>query len=251
MRGFPQGIPAAGAMAGMIGATQTGGLALGLRFERSMLESAIVKELKRGHTALSPDVWLVRINNELAVWKDYGRRGALGRAWGRYVIHRETRALEILSDVEGVPHLLGRVGTTGLVMSFCSGTIVPRRGIRQFLQPEFFDRASTLLHEIHRCGVAHADIRRKNILVRPDGSPALIDFQTAVLRGESWWRSWLFAFFCRVDEWNLLRIKAKSFPHFLTEEEQRKLACPPFWLRVGRFLRRDLYRRVKPKTREQ
>ncbi len=219
--------------------------------ERNRLLSSVEKELKRGHSAFSPDVWLVRLGDTRAVWKDYSGRGILGRMWGRYVIQREARALQALSSIDGVPHLLARVRSSpGLVMSFCEGGVLPRRNIRGVLGPDFFERAMALLREIHRCGVAHGDIRRKNILVRPDGSPALIDFQTAVLRGTSWWGRRCFEFFCLVDEWNLLRIKAKSFPRNLTEKERATLDQPPILLRIGRFLRRDLYRRLRPKTRE-
>ena len=41
------------------------------------------------------------------------------------------------------------------------------------------------LAQLHRAGLLHRDIKPDNIIVRPDGSPALIDFGAVVGFGEA------------------------------------------------------------------
>lgn len=210
---------------------------------RAELLPVVKRLLKRGQGCLAPDVFLIDWQGVPAVWKDYGDRNLLGRLWGRLVIAREAKALASLCGVAGVPQLFALVKPTGLVMEFFAGDVLPRKEVRAKISPDFFAQAFSLLAEIHAHGVAHGDIRRKNIMILPTGAPALIDFQTAFLRGRAFWMQGLFRFMCKVDRWNLVRIKARSFPRYLTEDERVFLENPPFLLRVGRFLRRRFYRR--------
>ena len=210
--------------------------------KREMIVAAVEDVLKKSHSAFSPDVYCINWQGRRAVWKDYGACSTMGRLWGRFVIAREARALATLQDLKGVPHLLALVERTGLIMEFIEGDILPRRGVREKITSAFFDQAFRLLLEIHEQGVAHGDVRRKNILIHPSGAPLFIDFQTAILVGRSWLSRWFFGLMCRVDQWNLLRIKARSFPCYMTAEERQFLEHPPLLLRVGRFLRRRVYR---------
>jgi predicted Ser/Thr protein kinase len=206
----------------------------------------VIRELKRAQCPFSPDVYLVDLGGDrLAVLKDYSGRGIFGRRWGALVLAREARALAALADVEGIPRLLARIGRTGVIEEFCPGTPLPRRGVHHHVAPEFFDRARELLREMHQRGVAHGDVRRKNILVSETGQPLFIDFQTAWFASRSFLRRRLFGFVCRLDEWNLLKIKAASFPRSLSSEENEVLAAPPPLLRAGRFLRHVVYRKLR------
>jgi len=215
-------------------------------FSRREIGPYPASTLKKGHTIFSPDVYLVEFQGEPVVWKDYSKRPWLGRLWGRFVIAREGKALARLKNVKGVPEFRGFVERDGLLMKYCEGNLLPRRGAKKTLSPDFFSKCAALLEEIHAHGIAHGDIRRRNILADKEGNPVLIDFQTA-LRKEEWLGRFLFGIMCRTDKWNLVRIKAKSFAWALTEEEKELLASPPLFLRLGRFLRRGVYRKLFPK----
>ncbi|MCX7625997.1 MAG: phosphotransferase [Candidatus Sumerlaeaceae bacterium] len=201
--------------------------------------------LKHGQSGIAPDVYLIDWQGIRAVWKDYSRRRLWGKLWGKFVVARETRALARLRGLPGVPQVLTVVRPAGLVMEFLDGHVLPRKGIREKVSHQFFTQAFSLLAEIHARGVAHGDIRRKNIMVLRTGAPAFIDFQTAVLRSGRFWGNSLFRLMCKVDRWNLLRIKARSFPRYITQEEWAVLDHPPLLLRLGRFLRRRIYRQWK------
>lgn len=245
VRGLPERLASAGTMAGMNEVNQARGKMVSFSPVASRGEvTPLVKGLlKRGQGWFAPDVFLIDWQGNPAVWKDYGHRNLLGRLWGRLVIGREARALMLLRGVVGVPQLFALVKPTGLVMEFFEGDVLPRKEVRSKVTPDFFAQVFSLLTEIHARGVAHGDIRRKNIMVLRTGAPALIDFQTAFLWGRFPWKKGMFGLMCKVDRWNLIRIKARSFPRYLTPDERAFLENPPFLLRVGRFLRRKVYRR--------
>lgn len=245
VRGLPERFSSAGTMAGMNDVNQACGKMVSFSpvASRAELLPLVKGLLKGGQGWFAPDVFLIDWQGNPAVWKDYGHRNLLGRLWGRLVIAREARALMSLRGVAGVPQLYALVKPAGLVMEFFEGEVLPRKDIRSKVTPEFFAQAFSLLAEIHAHGVAHGDIRRKNIMVLRTGAPALIDFQTAFLRGRFPWEKGMFSLMCKVDRWNLIRIKARSFPRYLTTDERAFLENPPFLLRVGRFLRRRVYRR--------
>lgn len=218
------------------------------RFAREELIRLPQRLIKAGHTWLSPDVTLLENGNERWVLKDYFKRPSLVRTcWGRWVIQRESYALGRLAGLPGIPGLAGIVPPDGLVMECVDGETLPRRGLHDRVGPEFFDLCAELLRQMHARGVAHGDLRRKNILVTPEGKPCLIDFQTALVDGPGFFRSRIFRYMAAVDDWNLLRMKEKSFPGAMREEEQALLNRAPFLLRAARFLRQNVYGPISPK----
>jgi len=102
------------------------------------------------------------------------------RPWLRWLARllaaREARALRALQDVEGVPTLLSWDGTL-LTRAWLDGSAMQ---IARPRSPDYFRAARRLLARVHRAGVAHNDTAKEpNWLVRPDGMPALVDFQLA------------------------------------------------------------------------
>ncbi|MEO0652176.1 MAG: serine/threonine protein kinase [Planctomycetota bacterium] len=94
----------------------------------------------------------------------------------RQLLARERRALERLDGLERFPRWLGGSGSRG-ERSWIEGqplhlaTALPR---------DFFALLRSLVEDLHGRGVCHNDLHKEqNILVRPDGRPALIDFQLA------------------------------------------------------------------------
>ncbi|RYX94100.1 MAG: ATPase [Comamonadaceae bacterium] len=97
----------------------------------------------------------------------------------------EEGLLRSLCGVEGVAQLAVGVGTPGVLMfEDCGGTSLshvlaagrPQVGV-------VIDLAIALariLAAVHRAGILHCDVNPANILIAPDGTPVLIDFDLAV-----------------------------------------------------------------------
>lgn len=104
----------------------------------------------------------------------------------RLLLRREERALAALAglaavprsvDVSGLPALPERDAQLTLVRSYIDGAPLHRC---ERLPVDFFERLEELVRELHARGVAHNDLHKEqNIVVGPDGRPALIDFQLA------------------------------------------------------------------------
>lgn len=109
------------------------------------------------------------------------------RPVARFLASREARALAHLSG----HRLAGRGWPAARTIE---GAAIGRRGelpARSFLEGaplveadrvalDYFERLEELVAELHRAGVCHNDLHKEqNVLVLPDGWPALIDFQLA------------------------------------------------------------------------
>lgn len=112
------------------------------------------------------------------------RRLAIGGLLGpiaRMLLAREARALSMLMQanpkLEGVADLIHVCGRRELFRSWIEGQPLH---LVQRLPANFFELLEDLLGELHRQGVAHNDLHKEpNILVTPEGRPALVDFQLA------------------------------------------------------------------------
>jgi RIO-like serine/threonine protein kinase len=108
---------------------------------------------------------------------------APGSAWvARRLLARERRALLALAERAELEGLVPRVEADGasgavLVRSWIAGVPLSRA---ESLPVDFFDRLDRLVERVHAAGVCHNDLHKEqNVLVRPDGRPALVDFQLA------------------------------------------------------------------------
>jgi predicted Ser/Thr protein kinase len=204
--------------------------------------------LKQSRTWFTPDVVLLTgPAGERYVLKDFSTRPMWARAlWCRASVRRETRAYEQLHDIPGIPRLIYKLSPDAFIMEFLEGTPLPRRKYRDVLGMEFFVRLNAVLDEMHARGIAHGDLRRKNILVGPTGQPCLIDFETSFSKGRGLLRQF-FETVTRIDKLTVLKIKSRYFPDRLTDVERQQLGDAPWHLRAGRFLRKRVYGPISPK----
>lgn len=205
--------------------------------------------LKLARSWFTPDVILLEQNGVKLVLKDVRRRPWLFRLlWCRKAIAREVTAMRRLQGLTIAPRLVAHLDADGFVMEWLDAKPLPARRLAEELGTGFFRELELALREMHARGVAHGDVRRRNILVTPDRHPRIIDFETAILDGPSPLRRRFFRFTSNVDDLTVLKIFGSYFPHALDESARTRLAQAPLGLRIGRFLRKRVYHPISPKV---
>jgi len=201
------------------------------------------------------DLFEIRWKGRPALLKDYSRRPPFLRLWLTPVLTaREFRALRRIQDVTGVPELLARVGRDAFLMEKLDAYRIPRNKDKDIRpSPAYFDAVAELVSSLHDRGIAHGDLRRKNIMLNSEEKPFLIDFGTAVTAKPGFWglpSRILFRRVAKVDCVTLARIKYEFYPDALTPQERHELEHPPYWLRFGQFFKKRIYRLKKPHHRK-
>lgn len=161
---------------------------------------------------------------------------------GRLLAARERGIHARLAGIEGVPAALGAVRAGGRLLphavarEFVAGHALAEG---EWVDEAFFPRLSALLAEVHRRGVAHVDLhKRENILVDEAGRPHLIDFQISVaLPDRGAWAAALrgvLRMLQRCDEYHLLKhaVKHGRAAEGLRMGDVERLR--PWWIRVHR-----------------
>ena len=138
------------------------------------------KLLRNGQWA-NARVDLVHINGRDWTVKDFS-----SRAWwvrntiGRFLIRRELRVLKQLQGIEGISQDAFRVDAYAMATQFVPGTILAHIKSKE-VPVEFFPQLEALVQLMHSRNLVHLDIRGpKNLLLRPDGTPGIIDFQSSL-----------------------------------------------------------------------
>jgi tRNA A-37 threonylcarbamoyl transferase component Bud32 len=177
------------------------------------------------------------------------RDARAARPWARrlalHLMQREHRALSRLA--------LGR-GTPGVpqVVSL-EPALLTRRWIEgspmQLARPraaEYFRAAAHLVRRLHAANVIHNDLAKEtNWLVTPDGKPALVDFQLAMVLTK---RGALARALGHDDLRHLLKHKRTYLPERLSAREKRILATPSLasraWMASGKKVYLFVTRRI-------
>ena len=118
----------------------------------------------------------------------------------RWMLRREYEAYKRLTNFAGSPRCSGLVDSRFLVLEYIdapplrSGQIDDRRA--------FFDTLFAQITELHRRGVAHADLKSKdNLLVIGGRIPCIVDFGAAMMRkpGFAPWNHFVYDLARRLD----------------------------------------------------
>jgi len=150
--------------------------------------SAWVGRQIRAHTAYAGgyqgQVYLYDTPGRRLIVKVASGRGPL-RWLRRLMLAREARVYQRLAGFTGAPRYHGLLERRYLVLEYIEGVRMHRT---QVTQPEiFFPALLDCIKELHRRGVAHADLKRKdNLLVVNGRTPYLIDFGAAIVRKPGW-----------------------------------------------------------------
>ncbi len=125
-------------------------------------------------------VYLYEAKGQRLILKAPTRRG-LGNLICRAMLRNENRVYSRLSGVHGVPRCYGLLDGRYLVLEFIDGAPVRRARITD--RGRFFESLLNLIKELHKVGVAHTDLKKKdNLLVVGGWTPYVIDFGVAVVR---------------------------------------------------------------------
>lgn len=221
---------------------------------RADLEGKIGERFHEARHRLSADLYAVDWNGRPALLKDYANRSwFVRRFWAPILVGREFRTLRRLQGLKGVPQLYARVGPEALLMQRLDAQRLPRN-YEQRPAPALFERLTKLVDELHERGVGHGDLRRMNILMDEAAQPYLIDFETAVTAKEGFW-GWFSRFgarrLARIDRIGVAKIKQDFYPDLLSEEERAMIEDTPWYLYVGYFFKRRVYRLKKPHHRKR
>lgn len=181
------------------------------------------KQVLRVGTASRAEVAVYRLADDAIVVKDCISMSPLLRlVFGRRVQKREIGIYRRLADVPGIPVFRGRIDQNAFAMEFIEGDTMARG-----LDPDRLEKAfltlDAVLDALHERRVVHLDLKQKrNVIVRPDGRAAVIDFESALYFAPRSPGSILFRFLKGRDRAGLLKFKAKYAPALLTPEEARK-----------------------------
>ena len=159
-------------------------------------------------------VYLAETPGGLVIVKKPLGRGLL-RAARRAMLRREHVIYQRLPGIPGIPRCFGMQHGEELVLEFIDGQSLRKLNDKLADRERFFEALLELLLAIHRAGVAHGDLKRKdNILLGPGGQPYLIDFGTAVAAppGAGLLRRFLFRQLCRMDfnAWIKLKYRGRT-----------------------------------------
>ncbi len=162
---------------------------------------------------------------------------------GRLHAWHESRVFRQLEDLETVPAFTGRYGKYGMTHEFVEGHELAK-GER--VPDAFFPRLEAAVTEIHRRKMAYVDLEKcENVLVGDDGHPYLFDFQISWYWPESHGGDllplrWLRARFQQGDRYHLLKLKRRTRPDLMSEEELAASRRRPLPVRIHSTLVRPL-----------
>ncbi len=161
-------------------------------FARADFERAPRLLLRDGRWA-NARVWRAEIAGLPWVVKDFAPRTLWVRnTIGRVLIGRELSALARLAGIDGVPADSFRIDAHSMAARYIEGQTLGKIPAAD-QTPGFFEAFERLMMSVHARGIVHLDVRGSgNMLMRPDGMPALIDFQAALNVGwmPASWRRW-------------------------------------------------------------
>ncbi|WDS34730.1 hypothetical protein [Pseudoxanthomonas sp.] len=153
---------------------------------------------------------------------------------------RELEALRRLQGLEGVPELLRASHSPMCVhMSRIEGITLDRAGS---VPGAVFHSLRELVERMLDHRVARHSLPARDVLVRPDGSAGLVDFERSRSCHFSWSPIWLAS--RAVTRFQLLRLIEAHAPHLLSQRESATLGMQ-HWLRAVYRLHLNLRKRYK------
>lgn len=171
-----------------------------------LTESELVGWIERNASKLAAHAQ--GYQGQVYLYESEGRRlivkVAAGDAPMRWVreamLRHEARVYQHLAGFRGAPRCHGLLRDRYLVLEYVDGTPLREAHIED--RAAFFDVLLAQIKELHRRGVAHADLKRQdNLMVVGEHTPCLIDFGAAIIRkpGFAPLNHYLYELACKFD----------------------------------------------------
>lgn len=199
------------------------------------------------------DVYRISLDGKDLLVKSYGNRPWFIRFFvGRRCLRNEWEIQSTICAKGGlanVPEPLAMPDANTLLVQFIpnEGSLVNPQKHPEIPQPppEFFRELQETILRLHQAGIAHGDVRRANVLIGKDGHPWLIDWATAVNRRKpyAFLSRILFPIIRKSDLYALGKIISSVDEGLLLPEVQEAYRKQPFFLRLGHWYRRTIYKR--------
>ena len=192
-----------------------------------------------------------REGQRLAVKAPRGRGPAL---WlSRWMIRREFRIYRRLDGMRGVPRCYGLLDQCYLLLEHIDGATFRERQQQLREQPEFFASLWDTVDELHRRGVAHTDLKKKdNLMLRDDNQPCLVDFGAAVSRrsGFAPLNHMIYRIARQFDYNACVKLRHKGYDDLDSHESARfrRMPIERVTHSINRFIRKS-YRRLTGRQR--
>jgi tRNA A-37 threonylcarbamoyl transferase component Bud32 len=196
-----------------------------------------------------PEVRRIRMLGRDAVVKDYGRCGNIFKhLLGTFLATREATALQRAEGIANIPAFYALARPWILVTEHLDARRVTdltedeRPGL---LTPAFFEKLTTLIAQLHSRGIAHGDLEKlDNILITPEGDPAVVDFAAAIMSGINPLAALALPLVEQNDRRAVYKLKSRFAPHLLTDEEDEKLhtrgRAEVLFRRARKYIRRPV-----------
>jgi hypothetical protein len=162
---------------------------------------------------------------------------------GRALARREAEFLRRTADVPNLPRGCGPVTMDGTVRLNAVARVYVEGhplGANERVGDDFFPQLRLTFDEIHRRGLAHVDLhKRENIIVADDGRPCLIDFQICWLSPEGFWgRTWPFRavlhLLQRADNYHFIKHVVRHRPDQLPPGQRDMDSHRPWFIKLHR-----------------
>ncbi len=149
-----------------------------MKLTRDFLDRADKRFLLHGKKKQA-DVYVVEIDDNPVVVKDYSKKGKLTRWYGAYTLWRERRNYEFLQQFDFVPRLFGAIDCFAFAMEYVDGpTVAELEGQSEFcFLPRRLDE---VVQTLHRHRFFHLDLRKRGNVMSRNGDVILIDFASSV-----------------------------------------------------------------------
>lgn len=194
------------------------------------------------------EIWRGRLGDgSEVVVKDFSRRSAPWRAWGRVLVRRERSLLRRLDPVPEVPSLCPGGGGLTLAQDAVEGEPLFLLSADEF-DPADLQRLQEVIGRVHRLGVVHNDLRaRDNTLIdRRTGQLHIVDWAAGLhLTPGSVLHRLVFPKLRLIDLSALAKWRSVLAPETLSEEDVAFMERFRRWRRLWPVNRKGFSRRLR------